>query len=71
MAGNSEFMWYVATRVGFIALVGLTLRTAQYPTAMLWALSLWGLEHMAGGGLPVGESVLYAVQLVPIPVEES
>lgn len=65
-AGNSEFIWYVATLVGLMALVGLTLRTAQYPTAMLWALTLWGLAHMAGGGVPLGESVLYAVQLVPI-----
>lgn len=65
-AGNSEFVWYVVTLVGFIALVGLTLRTAQYPAPLLWALSLWGLAHMAGGGVPVGASVLYAVQLVPI-----
>jgi len=66
VAGNSEFVWYVVTLVVLIALVGLTLRIAQYPTAMLWALTVWGLAHMAGGGVPVGESVLYAVQLVPI-----
>lgn len=64
--GNYEFIVYVATMVLLLLLVGLSLRKAEYPTAMLWALSLWGLVHMAGGGVPVGASVLYNLQLVPI-----
>jgi putative membrane protein len=65
-AGNAEFVWYIITMVALIGLIGLTLGKARYPTALLWALSLWGLAHMAGGGVPVGDSVLYAVQVVPI-----
>ena len=65
-AGNAEFIWYIVTMAGLIVLVGATLGKAQYPPALLWALSLWGLAHMAGGGVPAGGSVLYAVQLIPI-----
>lgn len=67
--GNYEFILYVLTMAGLIALVGLTLRTAAYPTVMLWALTLWGLAHMAGGGVPVGGSVLYNAILIPISGE--
>jgi hypothetical protein len=61
---NYEFIWYIATMAVLIALVGLNLQKAQFPTAMLWALTLWGLAHMAGGGVPVGDSVLYSKVLV-------
>ncbi len=64
--GNSEFIVYVVTMVLLIALVGLSLRRAKYPPAMLWALSFWGLAHMAGGGVQVAGSVLYNLKLVPI-----
>ncbi|HKK84819.1 MAG TPA: DUF2238 domain-containing protein [Roseovarius sp.] len=64
--GNYEFIVYVATMVALLLLVGLSLRKADYPTAMLWALSIWGLAHMAGGGVPVSGSVLYNLHLVPI-----
>ena len=65
-SGNFEFIVYVATMVGLIALVGLTLERASFPVPMLWALSFWGLLHMAGGGVPVAGSVLYNLPLVPI-----
>lgn len=64
--GNLEFIVYVVTMLVLIALVGLTLERAAYPVPMLWALSLWGLMHMAGGGLPVAGSVLYNLPLIPI-----
>jgi len=54
--GNREFVLYVLTMAGVIAVVGLTLAKADYPLPMLWALSLWGLMHMAGGGVPVAGS---------------
>jgi len=52
--------------LGMIALVAMSLGSAAYPPAMLWALSLWGLMHMAGGGVPVDGSVLYNLRLVPL-----
>ena len=33
---------------------------------MLWALTLWGLAHMAGGGVTIGDGVLYSLPLIPI-----
>lgn len=62
--GNHEFIVYVITMLGLIGLVGFSLRSAAYPPAMLWALALWGLAHMAGGGVPVDGSVLYNLHLL-------
>jgi len=64
--GNFEFIIYIVTMLGLMALIGTTLRIGEYPTPMLWALALWGLLHCAGGGVPVGDKVLYAVQIVPL-----
>jgi hypothetical protein len=64
--GNYEFIVYVITMLGLVLLVGLSLEKAAYSGAMLWALSLWGLMHMAGGGLPINGSVLYNLHLVPV-----
>lgn len=64
--GNFEFVVYVATMLGLMLLVGLSLEKAAYPVPMLWALSIWGLLHMAGGGVPINGSVLYNLVLVPI-----
>jgi hypothetical protein len=66
LGGNHEFVVYLVTMLLLILLVGRSLRSAEYPPAMLWALSLWGLMHMAGGGVPVGGSVLYNLQVIPL-----
>jgi hypothetical protein len=68
-AGNAEFLWYVATMLVLIGLVALGQRSARFPPALLWALSLWGLAHMASGGVPVGGSVLYAHIVLPLWVD--
>jgi putative membrane protein len=64
--GNWEFLIYVATLAILIAVIGANLRKAAFPLPMLWALSAWGFLHMAGGGVPVGDGVLYGAVLVPI-----
>ena len=64
--GNAEFAIYIVTMLVLMALIGATLRVAEYPAPMLWALALWGLLHCAGGGVPVGDKVLYAVQVLPL-----
>lgn len=64
--GNYEFVIYVLTMVALMLLIGASLRKAEYPSLMLWGLSIWGLAHMAGGGVPVGDSVLYNLELVPV-----
>lgn len=65
-AGNSEFIWYVITLVIFLGLIAATQRVAQFPAFILWGLAIWGLAHMAGGGVPAGEDVLYAYVVVPL-----
>ncbi len=64
--GNHEFIWYILTLAAMIVLIGANLRRAEFPPGLLWALSLWGLAHMAGGGVRVGETVLYSATLLPL-----
>lgn len=64
--GNREFLWYVLTMAVLMALVGWLSRRVALPVGLLWALSVWGLAHMAGGGIAVGESVLYGATLIPL-----
>jgi putative membrane protein len=63
---NSEFLWYIAVLLFFFLLIGITLRRSGFSYPLLWGLSLWGLLHMAGGGIPIGDNVLYAVRLIPV-----
>lgn len=61
-----EFLWYVAVLVFFFVLIAATLNRSKFTYPILGGLSLWGLLHMAGGGIPVGDSVLYGVTLIPL-----
>ncbi len=63
--GNYEFMWYVVVVVFFMAFIGGTLKVSRLPVYLLWLLSLWGLLHMAGGGIKINGEVLYAKVLIP------
>ena len=65
-AGNNEFVWYVVTLVVFLALISATQRAARFPALILWGLAIWGLAHMAGGGVTVGDGVLYSYVLLPL-----
>ena len=65
-SGNGEFVWYVFTLVFFLALIAATQRAAQLPAFILWGLAIWGFAHMAGGGVPVGDGVLYSQVLLPL-----
>lgn len=66
LSGNYEFIWYVAVLVFFFILVLATWRRAKFDGVILWGLSIWGLLHMAGGGVRVGDGVLYSLHLIPI-----
>lgn len=61
---NYEFLWYVAILVFFLILLLTTIRKTNFSPLILWGLSTWGLLHMAGGSIPVGDGVLYGVQLI-------
>jgi len=72
-SGNSEFLFYIAVMVVLIGLVLAVNRSIELSTGALWALSIWGLMHMAGGlvtvptGWPVNAEsrVLYSLWLIP------
>ncbi len=64
--GDGEFIWYALIVVGLFLLVIGTLPTSRFPQGTVWALSVWAFLHLAGGGIRVGEGVLYGLQLLPI-----
>ena len=68
---NYEFLFYTGILVLLFVLVWSTLRKTKFSYTLLWSLSLWGLMHMAGGGVRIGGEVLYALQLIPIWVTEN
>jgi hypothetical protein len=71
--GNKEFLFYIITMLLLIAAVMFIHRRMPLRGAQLWALSLWGLAHMAGGLWPLsenasiddGQRVLYSLWLIP------
>jgi uncharacterized membrane protein YjdF len=63
---NYEFLWYVAVLVAFLVLIIATLHRSRFDSLILWGLSIWGLLHMAGGGIIVNGGVLYELTLVPL-----
>jgi uncharacterized membrane protein len=72
-SGNSEFVFYIVVMVILAALVGVVHFHIGLPESALWALSVWGLAHMAGGLITVPSSwpthgpnqVLYSLWLIP------
>lgn len=68
---NYEFLWYVAVLLFFVCLIAFTLKKSKFDYLILWGLSIWGFLHMAGGGIHVGDGVLYALQLIPIWVTDN
>lgn len=66
ITANYEFLWYVAILVFFLVLLITTIHKSHFSPLILWGLSLWGLLHMAGGSIPVGDGVLYGVQLIDL-----
>ena len=71
--GNKEFIFYIVVMLVLIGVVALVHRTSMLTAALLWALSIWGLLHMAGGLMPLpkgwpynGEyAVLYSWWIIP------
>jgi putative membrane protein len=66
MRHNFEFLLYIGVLAFFFVLIFTTLPKSKFDLSILWGLSVWGLLHMAGGGVPVGDGVLYDVILIPL-----
>lgn len=64
--GDGEFIWYALIVVGLFLLVIGTLPVSKFNPGIVWTLSVWALLHLAGGGVKVGDGVLYGLQLIPI-----
>jgi putative membrane protein len=67
---NVEFIAYYLVLLFGFAFVFATLERSRFPLHILWGLSIWGLLHMAGGSVPVGESTLYGYKIYPFLVGE-
>jgi putative membrane protein len=63
---NFEFVIYVGVVLAALIWIGLTLRRVDYSLSTLIGLTVWGIMHMAGGGVPVGAGRLYDVILIPL-----
>lgn len=71
--GNTEFIFYIVVMLVLIGVMCLVHKKVGLTTPLLWALSVWGMLHMAGGLVPVpagwpynGEhAVLYSLWLIP------
>jgi hypothetical protein len=71
--GNREFLFYIVVMVLLLGVVWLVHRSIELTSGTLWALSLWGLAHMAGGLVGVPDAwpingdirVLYSLWLIP------
>lgn len=71
--GNTEFIFYIVVMLVLIAVMSWVHKLVGLTTPLLWALSVWGMLHMAGGLVPVpsgwpynGEhAVLYSLWLIP------
>jgi len=68
-ARNVEFLGYIAVILLLGALIIWSNRTYRYSMTLLWGLTIWGLLHMAGGGIMIGGDILYKLILIPISPE--
>ena len=68
---NYEFLSYIFIMLVLFSVIALTLKKTGFNYFVLWGLSIWGLLHMAGGSLKVGNEVLYAFRIIPIWVTEN
>jgi uncharacterized membrane protein YjdF len=64
---NYEFLLYTVVVILVAAWVLYKQKTAKLSVELLWALSFWGLLHMAGGNIEIDDAghVLYELQLIP------
>jgi putative membrane protein len=63
---NYEFLFYILILAVLITATAVLHRRIGLSYPLLWALSLWGLMHMCGGGLYIGETKLYDLVLISL-----
>ena len=73
VSGNTEFVIYIGVVVVLVAVIGCVHMKVGLSSGVLWAMSVWGLAHMAGGLVSVPADwptqgdyrVLYSLWLIP------
>ncbi|MHC4697497.1 MAG: DUF2238 domain-containing protein [Planctomycetota bacterium] len=63
---NYEFVLYVGVILVAGVWILLKQRTVRFGRTILWGLTVWGLAHMIGGNIRVGDGIVYSLILVPI-----
>jgi uncharacterized membrane protein YjdF len=63
---NWEFLAYVGLILFFLVLIISTNRKVNYPPIVLLGLTLWAAMHLAGGGIRIGDSILYKQMLITL-----
>ncbi len=63
---NYEFLLYVVVILIVAGLILWKQQKVRFDLPILWGLTIWGLLHMAGGNVHVGDDVLYGLRLLPI-----
>jgi len=55
--GNAEFIFYGVVMLALIGVVVVADARVRYANGVLWALSVWGFLHMAGGNVAIPEGM--------------
>ncbi len=63
---NYEFLLYIAVLLVLFVLVAVTQKKTKFDYFILWALSIWGLMHMMGGGVLVNGETLYRYHIIDL-----
>ena len=63
---NYEFVMYIGVIIFFFLVILKSSKHVEYSPFAIWGLSLWGLLHLSGGGLPAGEGTLYQFMIIPL-----
>lgn len=63
---NYEFLIYVCVILIILGVIGLTIKKVAYTRASLVGLTVWSALHLAGGGIRMGDGILYGAMLIPL-----
>lgn len=64
--GNLEFIWYIFIMIILIGIFSFLHKKYNFSTLTLIGLSIWGIGHMFGGSILLGEPRIYARVLYPL-----
>ena len=63
---NYEFILYIFVILLVLVLVLWTNNKIGFSNKVLWGLTAWGVLHMSGGGIMIGDHVLYQQMLLTL-----